>query len=725
MAGRVASTLRRSAAALALGALAAAAPSCIARTDMVPAAFNGGALDSKGDPFRKPEELRRDIVDRIIWDEVIDGYFGQGPAGGAVAPDGSSYRVDAWLRKIATQPERFLEIASCAAYGAGSRCELSSKTPEGQRKEIEAKIRRLTLDCSGDVNLPICPEFGSTSWPVLERVLDQVRFSEAITRAARGVAEVLNEGLVDEEAVRTGAAWAFDRAARYIGGRQWQREPKELTTGLVVKGGAATGIFSAGAVWAVLHLIHGCMSDKVCAKDRDIRFKLLSGTSTGAMITTAVDRWNSARTKEERERGLDDLAKWFTCYSLTDLFCVQSASITRLFDVDAEAQRGVLEFDGIQKILTSCVNEGMRRNRSELILNTVDFRTGWLFGLSDQAELNSPACVVEAAVASSLLPVIAQPALDVPAGLEYHKDRPDETEPSFLDGGIRSEIPLLPLARRGAERVLVVSSSQSVLSGTIRMRNALEIAQRYIDVSVGGITESELVLAKRHAEAVRQGEIEACYDRLKEGGKLCPKESSCDLKKICETRDWDRACSHQRALRPQALASAPAASPAETPPGEAVEPPAVDEPSAGRLARGFIKETGLPPIVDPYWRVLGIFRNESMIDGLNGYDFDPAELRRLFRAGAEQTRLHCFEVARLLGIYPQGDPPPELEAKLLAWCSPTLPAHEPLCRGITHTEGFRKCEDAPPDTLNACGAPPFAGSQRAPRCERTNGAASR
>ena len=81
-----------------------------------------------------------------------------------------------------------MEIASCAAYGAGPRCKLRSTTPEEQRRENQAKIRRLTLDCAGEVNQPICQDFGKPSWPVLERVLDQVRFSEAITRAARGVA---------------------------------------------------------------------------------------------------------------------------------------------------------------------------------------------------------------------------------------------------------------------------------------------------------------------------------------------------------------------------------------------------------------------------------------------------------------------------------------------------------------------------------------------------------
>ncbi|AKT36198.1 patatin-like phospholipase family protein [Chondromyces crocatus] len=685
---------------LLLGALTVGAASCIVRTDFVPAAFNNGALDSKGDPFREPAAVRAEVVERLVWDEVIDGYFGQGSGS---AP---GHQVAPWLQRVAQSPTGFLEIASCAAFGAGPRCALAATTPEQGREEIKTRLRALTAVTAGEAVGPMCEGFGRPNWPVFERVLDEIRFRQAIARAARSVGEVLQEGLVDETAVLQGAERAFQHAAQYIGDRRWRRERDRHTTGLVVKGGAATGIFSAGVVWSVLHLIHGCMSDPTCGKGRDLRFKLLSGTSTGAMITTAVDRFNSATTAAERRAGLDDIPKWFTCYSLTDLFCVRSAPITRLFDIGDAAQKGVLEFDGIRKVLSSCVDERMQKNRSELILNTVEFRTGALYALSDQAELRSPACVVEAALASSLLPVIANPVVQLPVGLPYDPTQLDATEPSFLDGGIRSEIPLMPLARRGAERVLVVSSANSILGGTHRLRNALEIAQRYIDVSVGGVTESDLVHAKRHAESVRQAEIEACRERLREGDALCPPDSPCDAHKICETRAWSDACSRSQGLpppsAPEELASPPPA------------PAAEDANEAQRVKRLGLDDTDvLAPPIEPFWRVMGVFRNESSVDSLNGYNFEPAELRRLFRAGAEQGRLRCLDIARLLGI--PSDPSTvdaAMEAKLVRWCSPELPKNEALCGGITHAEGFRSCDQPAPDTLNACGvAPPLGACQ--------------
>src|SRR5690606_23530834 len=83
---------RRSSPAIAAWALCAAAlgSGCLLRTDAVPAAFNDGVLDSGGDPARDPKQRRESIVDRLVWDEVIDGYFGQGPDHGA------GYSVAGW-----------------------------------------------------------------------------------------------------------------------------------------------------------------------------------------------------------------------------------------------------------------------------------------------------------------------------------------------------------------------------------------------------------------------------------------------------------------------------------------------------------------------------------------------------------------------------------------------------------------------------------------------------
>lgn len=658
--------------AAALAAAAIGIGGCVVRTDVVPMAFNAGALDSGGDPFRDPAKRKASIVERIVKIELADAYFGQGDGLGA------TYSVGDWMLNASHDAGRFLDLVSCAAYGAGPRCAIEATDPASAFVALEAQIHALIAECSGASAQPVCRKDGRPDWLKLERALDEVRFHQAVSRAARAVSEVLSEGLVDPRAVADGSRAAFEHTAAYLHARRWRREPLHPVTGLVVKGGSATGIFSAGAVWAVLHLIHGCMSDTRCARAQDLRIELLSGTSTGAMVAIAVDRFNSARTTAERERSIDDIARWFTCYSLTDLYCVRSAPITRLFTSDADAVKGVLEFDGIKRVLTSCVNEGMRRNRSELILNTVDFRTGVLHALSDQGDLLTPASIVEAGLASALLPLIGKPVVDLPVGRHYDPERPEETEPTFLDGGIRSEIPLMPLVRRGAERVLVVASSASVLSETKRLDTAAKIATRYIDVATGGVTESELAHAKRHAESVRFAEIATCQAHMAaEGGARCSPASGCDPWIICATRAWSDACAGAGGSRPARLT---------------------------QRARALAPRSSVPTLVDPFWRVQGLFRDETTIPGLSGYDFDPPELRRLFRAGAEEARLHCIDVARLLGVAPETGPiDPVLQAKLIRWCSPTLPPHAEVCGDVPRTEqGLRRCGEETPAYLDAC-----------------------
>ena len=697
------------AAAVVIVAGATGVAGCIVRTDSVPAAFNQGVLDSGGDPSRDPRKRMESVVDRLISDEVVDGYFGQGPA------RGDGHRVSRWLGAAARKKEQFYQLTACYAYGWGRDCKLSDGGPGDLQRDMDRRIRDLTLSCMGDrPEAPICKGRDQPDWPAFERALDEVRFSQAISRAARAVGSVLAEGLVDQVAVEAGAKSAFERASTYIGARRWKRERGQPTTGLVVKGGAATGIFSAGVVWTALHVIDGCLSDPGCAARRaaargcsgdgcDLGFQLLSGTSTGAMIAIAVDIFNAARTPAERKRGIADVAKWFTCYSLNDLYCVDSAPITSLFDDSGEALMGVLKFDGIERVLTSCVTDRMRTNRSELILNTVDFRSGRLYSLSDQWELSTNDAVVQAGLASALLPVIGRPVSKLPV---FEPDE-IETEAAFLDGGIRSEIPLLPLARRGAERVLVVSSSASVLNGTKRIRNALDIATRYIDVSTGGVSESELAHARRHAESIRFAEVAACEERLSTDRTLCPTDLGCDVRRICKTREWAAPCSLPPPLVP--LPAPPAPEP-ESPPPPAPEvadapreEPRLEAQAQAQALRGPPQILGpadpknLSVFVEPFWQVQGIFRNEDRIDAISGYRFEPAELRRVFRAGAEAARLRCVDIAQLLGL------DPALEPNLVRWCSPDLPPHAAVCGKMARpAQELRSCTEPPPDYLDAC-----------------------
>jgi predicted acylesterase/phospholipase RssA len=428
-------------------------------------------------------------------------------------------------------------------------------------------------------------------------------------------------------------------------------------------------------VWTALNLIQGCEDDPgSCglSKKRDNRFNILSGTSTGAMIATGVDRFNAARTRAERRAGIDNIAKWFTCYSLNDLYCVESAPITKL----AKHQRGVLRFDGICQMLNSCVDQGMLDNESELVLNTTDFRSGRLFHLSDQGELSSKVDVIHAALASAELPsiVVPEPALKVDVG-----DQPRQRG-AFLDGGVRSEVPLMAAVLRGAERALVVSSSPWLLGDTRPLPSALSIAQRYIDVSTGGVAETDIAGALRRVESVRFAEFQACLQAVTHFGLGCGR-GGCDALRLCEAR-FEQVCSHE-AVHQNAE-------------------PHVDERHLSVRVRDRIHAL---------WQSEMIFRNAGEVDAAHGYSFDPEDLRRLFRAGAEAGRQRCIHIAMLLGIVdPSSEPSQSLRDGLMGHCNQRLA--DDLCgrggRASGEDVAIRDCSEASTIDLGVCGGMPTA-----------------
>src|SRR6185437_12875612 len=113
-----------------------------------------------------------------------------------------------------------------------------------------------------------------------------------------------------------------------------------------------------------------------------------------------------------------------------------------------------------------------------------------------------------AALASALLPLIGEPAVFTQGDhsrfdVAYDPKDLARTAPSYLDGGIRSELPILPLVRRGAERVLAVGSGASMVNEVGRIPTAIQIGTRYIDVNTGAVTETEIDYAQRLAESVR------------------------------------------------------------------------------------------------------------------------------------------------------------------------------------------------------------------------------
>jgi predicted acylesterase/phospholipase RssA len=649
-----------------------AGPACV-KTNALVDAFNGGLLDtSAGDPDHKPGDFAIELVAARIRQELGDGYFGQGGADRAYVAD--------WMQSAAKSSMTFARdvgVTSCLDDApVGMLCQrrrqsrpdpVDAPPAAGQSSwtlsDARALLRRHAALWAGeasDVAQPehACAERGSTAQ---QRFVDFVRFESALERATRAVAALQTEGLVNSAQIALGARRAFSEAAQYLRDRGWQRARERKTSALVVKGGASTGIFSAGAVWAVLGLINECMHDAECsARQSDFRFELMSGTSTGALVSTAVDLYNSQPDYESRRRELVRFAKWFACSSTRDLYCVQSAPV---FDLLRE-QDALLDFDGLRAQLRQSVTCQQLLNPSELILNTVDFRSGRLLALSDQDRyaIRCGEDVVQGALASAVLPVIARPVRRLPSN-----PSPNVLQ-AYVDGGIRSEIPVLPVARRGAERVLVVGSSSSVPGETGALINAGQFAARYIDVSLAGVIESDLAQSQSYVQSVRLSEKDVCLDELAgpSFAALCRSEDGCDPNALCSGR-WDEVC--------------------------AAAPGSAQSTGQDNIGTQRMTQT-LAERLDPVWRMVAIFRDERRVEPLHGYTFNPKEQRRLFLAGAETARISCMRIAKLLGLTVPEDETAPLRKKLAAWCAPELAAD--VCGAPV--------SDQPPPGLKDCQA---------------------
>jgi predicted acylesterase/phospholipase RssA len=674
---------------------------CILKTDIIGSAFNGGALNSSTDPFRVPSDLAASRVERILEEELADGYFQQGPNG----------KVIDLVRQAAANVAQFrravVELNKPDKYTPPTPSASGSAELRDVRDVAKTLIYEVTPNSTTTIP-PLCkpnpqadpraasnqPISGIPDKSAIEAFVDGVRFKQALSRAATRIAALRIEGLVDDVAIDNGAAAGFQRTASYLQNRRWTRQEDHKTAGIAIQGGAATGIFSAGVVWVVLQLIDGWrtkmeQSGGGSASSPDIDFHLVSGTSTGAMVSVAVDRFSAAKTQQGRQREIRNVAKWFTCYSFTDLMCAQSTGITALVGGDSKVLQGVLVFDGIQKLLTNCVKPWMFTDPAELILNTTEFRSGRIFALSDQNELSTIDNVAQAAVASAQLPVIGQPVTGAPANhlpfdVPYDSRDPARTQPAFLDGGIRSELPILPLVRRGVERVLAVGSGPSLIDETKRMGNSLDVFSRFVDLDTGAVKETEIQYAQRLAESMRLAEIDACMNALAPEGPLVAicdgrvektPNPFCSRWNICHG-DFANACTYL--------------------PGKdyaAVRDQEIKHSMAVQL--------------EPFWSMTSIFIDKSSVDGLPGYDFSPGALRRLFRAGAEAARVRCIDLATLLGILPEHDyATPEQLRDVNLWCSGAMQDVNTTCAGHVEADApfaLRDCDKPAPD-LNACPA---------------------
>ncbi len=642
---------------VALGPAASCSLTAGINADRVLVLYNAGATDSLPDASLSPDEIAEERVALTARRYLIRGYFTQGP--GTACPCASRWlaspRIQSILEEaILAQRTSIAGDASAVAQAGRSPSRATDQTAPELGARLFAYLRTTSDPADALAPGPLCE--GGAPTRAARSHLDAARLAAALELVALEVARMIDEQIVTSAQASRGLRRALVEASEYVADRRWRPSEGAATLGISIKGGASSGVYSAGAVWRALTLLQRYREHKRAGgpgalSAEDARFAVASGTSAGAIIAAAVDLFHQETCIVDRDaerylgvlgrpRGRPSsetgarcqeyarrlLATLFTCTDQYALYCVDSRPV---FDL-AGSQQGMMDFDKLRQLLLRHVGGHALVNETELVLTTVDFRWGELYVQSDQdpstvsptgAGMPSAASLRElhaSIEASFVLPFIAWPTQELRIGGARRSG-------VFLDGGIKSEIPLLPLGQRGVERALVVGSSPPRITPTEPQRSAAEIAARYLDVSLSAVTEGEWTAAVPTMRRVEAFERAAC-------ATLMDGTPDVELSKLCRG-DLAGACGGDGASR--------------------------------------------------QFEVMGIFRRED-VDPTYGYTFDPEQMRRLFNAGTEAARARCFELARFLGM---GDVPRE---NLDAWCNETPKAEPGLCRD--RPEAYRTCE---------------------------------
>lgn len=512
--------------------------------------------------------------------------------------------------------------------------------PEDQRV-FECLFKEASACAFGEVtvaSLPFAavPALASGSITQWERERDVQRVQHNLQRALRQVSSSCRalEGFAltnDLPAARIMLDRAFtaglDQLREYQGRRALVRERGRSPVAWVFAGGAANGAFSAGAVWWLLN--HHAMCGQAC---KDDRVDFVSGASTGTLIATVVKNYfTPTADAAERSTQLKLLLDKYTCSTNRELYCVQKQSVYDLLLNPAPQGRGLVRFDGLRCALQNNVgDEAHVRQKPEQFASVVRYDSGQVFHLSS-IEAESRDAWVMALEGSVVEPLLAEPRKNI--GTRF--------KGTFIDGGIRSGLPLLTPLRRGAERSLVFANT--VLEGkpTLELANAAHIALRTIDLFTLPPIVGELALAEQEAVLRRQGEKDRCLARLGFDSAFVP------------AHDVELRCSQVIAMplaspslrgpmrEPMKWLAAPIATPA-TPKSERIE-------DAYRSAWVF-----MPRSFPKGWAQVSRPRDgQSSVGwqdiGAVGYSFDPQEMWNLFALGVLTAQSRCREFSDLLG----------------------------------------------------------------------------
>lgn len=444
--------------------------------------------------------------------------------------------------------------------------------------------------------------------------LDAERFlanARALAASLATLEKLAGRGHLPEVDLANGLGEGTRRAAEYIVHRSWHRSVTRPATAIVVSGGAANGAFSAGVVWRLMEVLSACRSASAggCS---GARIDLVAGTSAGALIGLVVDLYSTAG-REAQARDL--LVNGYTCSVDSDLYCVNDEWDWAL----AADLQGLVRFDRVQSKIEQLPREAAA-NGTEMVAVSVDFETGDLHAQSDQdpEDRGSAAGRVNAVLASIAEPVLAEPVKELSRDGGTRRG-------TFLDGGVRSGLPLLEAARRGAERVLVLSASRIDPDPIPPPRNAVKILMRTIDLLSAQPRISEVQLGELAAMQRRLIEYTVCEERLRPlaGDPKGPKKPGRGPHAPPQV-EVDGFCERSARFHPS--------------------PVGVQAAAPGWMGPAYL------PQVASSWRTAWIFRPDEEVATAVGYSFDPKLMRRLFELGATTFQRRCPEILDLLSI---------------------------------------------------------------------------
>jgi predicted acylesterase/phospholipase RssA len=545
-----------------------------ARTPFLLKTLNEGI--GSGEPPPRPSPSKR--VADLAQTHLVDSYF-------------DPTTVGTWLADVGANSGPIAKQLDCLreSHEDSSSCYESFPADASTAWKLPA----FALGSAATLPVPSSPEYA--------KEVDAQRFlanSRWIASSLQVLDGALGRPLTTAE-VSEGIRDAATRARAYLAARSWHRSPQRPTTALVMSGGGATGAFTAGFVFRLLDVLENChaAAGDACP---DAKIDLVVGTSTGALVGALVDL---AHVASQRARAKRLLVDNYTCSTEKTLYCKHDEWDWKL----AEDLRGLMKFRGIEQKLLESLTPEVQTNGTEFVTLSVDYDSGYLFAQSDQDPTDRATGVdrVQTVLASIVEPILSDP-------VDYVMIDGKRVNGTFIDGGVRSGLPLLQAVRRGAERVIVISTSSIDIGPSGHAKSAIPILMRTIDLATSQNLAAEFQQAEFEAAARRLAEFELCDTRLQDGGVG-----------VIERRDF---CRRTALWPPRAQAQASV---------------------SNYIGPGLFQN------VAKTWSSEWVVRPENGAPGATGYTFDPKAMRLLFKDGVRTFQQRCQETLRLLNVSPE------------------------------------------------------------------------